>query len=76
MSRVSRLCLVASLFLAVTAAQAQSKVAIINLQKALLDTADYPVGRPVTDRQFDELRLTRHTFHPDWNYTLLPRTGN
>ena len=44
--------------------------------KALLDTADYPVGRPVTDRQFDELRLTRHTFHPDWNYTLLPRTGH
>jgi hypothetical protein len=44
--------------------------------KALLDTADYPVGRPVTDRQFDALRLTRHTFHPDWNYTLLPRTGH
>jgi len=40
MSRVARLCLVASLFLAVTAAQAQSKVGIINLQKALLDTAE------------------------------------
>ena len=40
MFRVSRLCLVASLFLAVAAAQAQSKVAIINLQKALLDTAE------------------------------------
>lgn len=40
MSRVSRLCIVASLFLAVGAAQAQSKVAIINLQKALLDTAE------------------------------------
>ena len=41
--------------------------------KALLDTADYPTGRPVTDRQFGALRLSRHTFHPDWNYTLLPR---
>jgi len=40
MSRVARLCLVASLFLAVTAAQAQSKVGIINLQKALLDAAE------------------------------------
>lgn len=40
MSRVSRLCIVASLFLAVGAAQAQSKVGIINLQKALLDTAE------------------------------------
>lgn len=40
MSRVARLCLVASLFLAVTAAQAQSKMGIINLQKALLDTAE------------------------------------
>jgi hypothetical protein len=44
--------------------------------KALLDTADYPTGRPVTDRQLSELRLTRHTFHPDWNYTLRPRTDH
>ena len=40
MSRVARVCIVASLFLAVSALQAQSKVAIINLQKALLDTAE------------------------------------
>ena len=46
---------------------------LIATGQPLLDTADYPVGRPVTDRQFDELRLTRHAFHPDWNYTLLPR---
>jgi len=44
--------------------------------KALLDTRDYPTGRTVTDQQVSGLRLTRHAFHPDWNYTLLPRPAD
>ena len=44
--------------------------------KALLDTRDYPTGRTITDEQVSELRLKRHTFHPDWNYTLAPRPAD
>ena len=38
--------------------------------KALLDTRDYTTGATVTPRDMQELRLKRHAFHPDWNYTL------
>jgi hypothetical protein len=40
--------------------------------KALLDTRDYPTGQKVSPSEMKELRLRGHTFHPDWNYTLLP----
>ena len=40
--------------------------------KALLDTRDYTTGATVTPRDMQELRLKRHAFHPDWNYTLCP----
>jgi len=40
--------------------------------KALLDTRDYATGREVPTNQMNELRLRGHSFHPDWNYTLLP----
>ena len=40
--------------------------------KALLDTRDYPTGQKVTPSEMKELRLRGHSFHPDWNYTLLP----
>ena len=43
---------------------------------AELDTASYPTGIKITDRQMDELTstgvLTRHDFHGEWNYTLRP----
>jgi hypothetical protein len=42
--------------------------------KAVLDTHDYETGQDVTAKQLDELHLKRHTFHPDWNYTLLPQS--
>ena len=40
--------------------------------KALLDTRDYETGQEVSTQQMGELHLRGHSFHPDWNYTLLP----
>jgi hypothetical protein len=40
--------------------------------KALLDTTTYETGQTVSPQQMQELRLQRHSFHPDWNYTLSP----
>jgi len=44
--------------------------------KAVLDTHTYDTGRPVADEEVQALRIKRHTFHPDWNYTFLPRSNN
>jgi hypothetical protein len=41
--------------------------------KAALDTNPYPTKIKVTDEQLGHLRLKRHDFHGDWNYTLSPR---
>ncbi len=40
--------------------------------KALLDTTAYETGQAVSRQQMRNLRLKRHSFHPDWNYTLSP----
>jgi hypothetical protein len=42
--------------------------------KAALDTNTYPTAVKVTDAQLAQLRLKRHDFHGEWNYTLTPRT--
>ncbi|MEK7374108.1 MAG: ISAzo13 family transposase [Thermodesulfobacteriota bacterium] len=42
--------------------------------KAVLDTNEYETGVKVTKSQMEELRVRRHKTHPDWNYTLEPRT--
>jgi Rhodopirellula transposase DDE domain len=42
---------------------------------AVLDTGSYPAGTTISDEQMRDLEdrgLTRHAFHGDWNYTLLP----
>ncbi len=41
--------------------------------RSALDTAAYPAGRTVTDREFDSLYLRRDAFHGEWNYALIPR---
>jgi len=41
--------------------------------KAAIDTNRYPTRIKVTDEQIRALRLKRHEFHGEWNYTLLPR---
>ncbi|CAN5916349.1 ISAzo13 family transposase [soil metagenome] len=40
---------------------------------AELDESTYPKGIKITDKQMAALPLTRHDFHPDWNYTLEPQ---
>jgi hypothetical protein len=37
-----------------------------------LDRRRYPDGVTVTDAQMATVRLMRHTFHGDWNYTIQP----
>jgi hypothetical protein len=41
--------------------------------KAVLDTKSYETGQKVTEQEMKALRLQRHAFHGDWNYTLQPR---
>ena len=41
--------------------------------KAALDTHRYETGVKVTDEEVARLRLARHSFHGEWNYTLSPR---
>lgn len=41
--------------------------------KAALDTNQYPAKIKVTDEQLGQLRVKRHEFHGEWNYTLSPR---
>jgi len=38
-----------------------------------LDTNTYPAGRKVSDEEMASLSLQPHTFHGEWNYTILPR---
>jgi hypothetical protein len=37
-----------------------------------IDRARYPDGVTVTDAQMATVRITRHDFHGDWNYTIYP----
>jgi Rhodopirellula transposase DDE domain len=41
--------------------------------KAALDTNHYDTAIKVSDQELAKLRLQRHEFHGDWNYTISPR---
>ena len=41
--------------------------------KAALDTRHYDTKIQVSDEELARVRLKRHTFHGDWNYTISPR---
>lgn len=41
--------------------------------KAALDTRRYNTAVEVPDEVFARLKITPHTFHGDWNYTIAPR---
>ncbi len=41
--------------------------------KAALDTNHYETAIKVSDAELATLKLTRHRFHGDWNYTIKPR---
>ncbi len=39
---------------------------------AELDTSQYPTGLRYTSKQVAALPISKHDFHPDWNYTVRP----
>jgi hypothetical protein len=43
------------------------------LVKAALDENQYDTAIKVSDDELARLKLTRHAFHGDWNYTIKPR---
>jgi hypothetical protein len=40
---------------------------------AELDSNSYPTGIKVTDKELAAVKIKRHAFHGDWNYTIDPR---
>jgi hypothetical protein len=38
--------------------------------KAVLDTGTHPKGIKVEEQAMRDVQLSRHTLHPDWNYTI------
>jgi DDE family transposase len=40
-----------------------------------IDRGRYPGGVTVTDAQMAMVRLMRHQFHGDWNYTIRPTSN-
>jgi transposase len=41
--------------------------------RAEIDKGKYPKGVKVSDKTLAQVRLRRHRFHGDWNYTIRPR---
>lgn len=41
--------------------------------RAMLDTNEYATGVKITDRQMEELQVSPHELHGQWNYTITPR---
>jgi hypothetical protein len=41
--------------------------------RAALDTNSYETGIKVSDSELAKVKLTRHDFHGNWNYTIKPR---
>jgi hypothetical protein len=44
------------------------------LVKAAIDTRRYHTAVNVSDEHFAQLQIKPHTFHGDWNYTIVPRS--
>lgn len=42
--------------------------------ESYLDTAQYALGRTISDAQMATLRIERDLFHGEWNYTIRPRS--
>ena len=41
-----------------------------------LDTNNYPKGIKVSDAQMEQVKVKKHEFHGDWNYTIYPSKSN
>jgi hypothetical protein len=44
--------------------------------RAELDTATYPAGRTVSEKEAAQVKIHRDSFHGEWNYTIFPREKN
>lgn len=40
---------------------------------AIVDQNIYPTGIKISDAEMKQLRISRHAFHGDWNYTIRPQ---
>ena len=38
--------------------------------KAWLDSSTYEVGKKVSDEEMERIKIKRHEFHGEWNYTI------
>jgi Rhodopirellula transposase DDE domain len=43
--------------------------------RAELDRGRYPLGIKVSDQELAAVPASRHTWHGEWNYTILPRAA-
>jgi hypothetical protein len=39
-----------------------------------LDTRTYPKGLKVSNKEMAQIKITRHDFHGEWNYTMSPKS--
>ena len=39
---------------------------------AVLDENEYELGREVSESALKEVRIHHHSFHPEWNYSIIP----
>ena len=44
--------------------------------ESVLDSAPYPAGRKVTDKELAMIKIKRDAFHGEWNYTISPRAAS
>ena len=40
--------------------------------QAALDSNGYPIGVKVSDKEMKTIKLKKHSFHGEWNYTISP----
>ena len=40
---------------------------------AVLDENEYEAGKEISEIELDGMSLYRHSFHPEWNYSIIPR---
>jgi Rhodopirellula transposase DDE domain len=40
--------------------------------RAAIDDATYPSGIKVSDDKLSQIKLRRHKFHGEWNYSISP----
>jgi len=40
---------------------------------AVLDENEYELGKEVSEIELKEVRIHPHSFHPEWNYSIIPR---